>query len=109
MVELVYIDIDLCCAQILWNKQTLSDFDLYNILPIKCDNTSVIYIFKNSIQHSRTKHIEIRHHFLRVHTQKNDITIQFVSTIDQLNDLFTKLTSKDQFNLIKREFGLVYL
>ncbi|KAL6313650.1 hypothetical protein AAG906_010068 [Vitis piasezkii] len=68
----------LCCAQILWMKQTLSDFNLiFEHVPIKCDNTSAINISKNLVQHSRTKHIEIRHHFLRDHAQKGDITLEF--------------------------------
>lgn len=60
-----------CCAQILWIKQQLQDYRLkFDHVPIKCDNTSAINISKNPIQHSRTKHIEIRHHFLRDHVQK---------------------------------------
>ena len=57
-------------------KQTLKDHDinLEQIL-IKCDNISVINLSKNPIQHSRTKHIEIRHHFLRDHIQKSDIAL----------------------------------
>ena len=64
-------------------KQTLSDFDLsFEHVPIKCDNTSAIRISKNLVQHSKTKHIEIRHHFLRDHAKKGDITLEFVSTKD---------------------------
>ena len=59
-------------------------------MPIKCDNTSVISISKNHMQHSRTKHIEIRHHFIRDHAQKGDITLEFVSIKDQFADIFTK-------------------
>ena len=47
---------------------------------IKCDNTSTINLSKNSIQHSRTKHIEIRHHFIRDHVQNEDIILKFEST-----------------------------
>ena len=90
-----YIAASLCCVQILWMKQTLSDFDLsFEHVPIKCDNTSAISISKNLMQHSRTKHIEIRHHFLRDHAQKGDITLEFVSTKDQLVDTLTKPLSE---------------
>ncbi|KAL6321490.1 hypothetical protein AAG906_018459 [Vitis piasezkii] len=76
--EAEYITAGLCCVQILWMKQTLSDFNLiFEHVPIKCDNTSAINISKNPVQHSRTKHIEIRHHFLRDHAQKGDITLEF--------------------------------
>ena len=78
-----YIAADLYCAQILWMKQTLSDFNLsFEHVPIKCDNTSAINISKNLMQHSRTKHIEIRHHFLKDHAQKGNIILKFVSTKD---------------------------
>ena len=60
MVEVEYIIIGLCYAQILWMKQTLGDFDLsFEYVPIKCDNKNVINISKNLVQHSSTKHIEI--------------------------------------------------
>ena len=53
--ETEYMVAGLCCAQILWMKQTLSDFNLiFDHVPIKCDNTSTINISKNPVQHSRT-------------------------------------------------------
>nr|CAN69069.1 hypothetical protein VITISV_007586 [Vitis vinifera] len=104
--EAEYIAAGLCCAQILWMKQTLSDFNLiFEHVPIKCYNTSAINISKNLVQHSRTKHIEIRHHFLRDHAQKGDITLEFVSTKDQLADIFTKPLSEEQFVDIRRQLG----
>ena len=64
-------------------KQTLSDFDLsFEHVPINCDNTSAIIISKNLVQHYKTKHIEMKHYFLRDHAQKGDITLEFVSTKD---------------------------
>jgi hypothetical protein len=49
-------------------KQTLEDYGLkFDHIPIKYDNTSAISLSKNPIQHSRTKHIELRHHFLKDH------------------------------------------
>ena len=102
-MEAEYIAADLCCAQILWMKQTLRDFDLsFEHVPIKCDNTSAIRISKNLVQHSKTKHIEIRHHFLRDHAKKGDITLEFVSTKDQLANIFIKPLSEEQFVDIRR-------
>ena len=80
-VEAEYIVVGLGCAQVLWMKQTLSDFGLtFSHVPIKCDNTSDISISKNPMQHSRTKLIEIRRHFLKDHVQKRDITLEFIRT-----------------------------
>ena len=61
--------------------QKLSNFGLiFDHIPIKCDNTSVINIIKNLVMHSKTKHIKIRHHFIKDHVQKEDITLKFIST-----------------------------
>ena len=107
--EAEYIAAGLGCAQVLWMKQTLSDFGLtYSHFP-KCDNTSAISISKNPVQHSRTKHIEIRHHFLRDQAQKGDITLDFVRTKDQLADIFTKPLNENQFVNIRRQLGVISL
>ena len=69
--EAEYISAASCCPQILLMKQTLMDFGMnYDHVPIKCDNTSAINLSKNPILHSCAKHIDIRHHFLRDHIQK---------------------------------------
>ena len=61
------------------------------------------------MQHSRTKHIEIKHHFLRDRAQKDDIILEFVSTKDQLADIFTKPLSEEQFVDIRRQLGVISL
>jgi hypothetical protein len=60
-----------CCAQLLWMRQTLRDYG-YKLskVPLLCDNESAIRMADNPIEHSRTKHIDIRHHFLRDHQQR---------------------------------------
>jgi hypothetical protein len=57
-----------CCAQLLWMKQILSDFGCeFSKIPLLCDNKNAIKLTNNLVQHSRTKHIDIRYHFLRDH------------------------------------------
>jgi len=91
-------------------KQQLSDYGLkLDHIPIHCDNTSAINLSKNPIRHSRTKHIEIRHHFLRDHAQKGDHILEFVDTKNQLVDIFTKPLPKEIFFAIRRELGLIDL
>ena len=110
IVEAEYISAGSCCAQILWMKQQLSDYGLeLNHIPIHCDNTSAINLSKNPILHSRTKHIEIRYHFLQDHVQKGDCILEFVDTKNQLAYIFTKPLPKENFFSIKRELGLIDL
>jgi hypothetical protein len=72
-------------------KQTLSDYGCkFSKIPLLCDNESAIKLANNVVQHSRTKHTDIRHHFLRYHEGKGDIALRHVSTERQLVDIFTK-------------------
>jgi len=96
--EAEYIAAGACCAQILYMKQSLLDYGvvLYRI-PLLCDNESVVKIANNPVQHSRTKHIDIHHHFLRDHMARNDITLCGVRSEDQLADIFTKPLDESTF------------
>ena len=61
-------------------KQTFRDYGInFDRIPIMCDNTSAINLSKNPIQHFRTKHLDIKHCFLRDHVKKGDMTLEFVS------------------------------
>ena len=71
-----------------------------------CDNTSAINILKNLIQHSRTKHIDIKHHFIHDHILKRDIELEFVSTSDQLADILTKPLDEKIFISIRTRIGM---
>jgi len=89
-------------------KQQLSDYGLIlDHIHIRCDNMSAINLYKKPILDSRTKHIEIRHHFVRDHVQKWDYVLEFVDPKNQLADIFTKLLPKETFFAIKRELGLL--
>ena len=76
-------------------------------IPIKCDNTSAINLSKNLIQHSRIKHIDIRHHFLHNHVQNSDISFEFIDTNNQLVDIFTKPLNEERLNFIKHDLGMI--
>jgi len=76
-------------------------------IPIFCDNTSIINISKNPCQHKRTKHIDIRHHFLRDNVKKGLISMNFCATNDQITDIFTKAVSREQFERNRLELDLI--
>lgn len=72
-------------------KYQLEDYQISgSCIPIFCDNIIAIYLTNNPIQHSRTNHIEIKHHFIRDHVQKGVIDIHFTDTNHQLVNIFTK-------------------
>jgi len=97
-VEAEYISTGSCCAQILWMRQQLSDYGLMlDHIPICCDNTSAINLSKNPILHSRTKHIEIRHYFLRDHVQKGDCVLEFVETKKSIGRYLYKTLAQRKF------------
>jgi len=106
--EAEYIAAGDACAQSIWLKHQLMDYGVkLDKVPLYCDNISAINLTKNPIQHSKTKHIEIRHHFIRDHIQKGDIEIMFVKIENQLADLFTKPLARDRFNKLITELGIV--
>jgi hypothetical protein len=76
-------------------------------VPLLCDNESAIKIANNLVQHSRTKHIDIRHHFLRDHVAKNDISLEGVRSEDQLVDIFTKSLDEDTFYRLRSELNVL--
>ena len=103
-----YVSAANCCDQILWIKHQLEDFNLrHTKIPILCDNTSEINLAKNPIQHSRSKHIDIKHHFIRDHIQKGDIKLCFINTKDQIADIFTKPLAEDRFYYIKNLLNMI--
>ena len=77
--EAEYISAASCCTQLLWMKHQLEDYQITeNCIPIYCDNTAPICLSKNPILHSRAKHIEIKHHFIKDYVQKGILDIQFI-------------------------------
>ncbi|KAK6160828.1 hypothetical protein DH2020_004209 [Rehmannia glutinosa] len=108
--EFIALDKAVCCTQLLWMKQTLADYKCsFENVPIFCDNISAINIAQNPVHHNRTKHIEIRHHFLRDCVSKRKIEISFVPSQDQLADIFTKPLSSETFSSIRARLGIMHI
>ncbi|GKE27207.1 hypothetical protein Tco_1442591 [Tanacetum coccineum] len=106
--EAKYVSACKACQQALLMKQTLVDYDIkLNDIPVLCDNKGAIDLSKNPVLHSRTKHIEIRHHFLRNNVQKGNISIEKVSSEDNIADIFTKPLKRESFNLLRLGLGLM--
>jgi hypothetical protein len=105
--EVEYIAAGHCCAQLLWMRQTLRDYSYkFSKVPLLCDNESAICMADNPVEHSRTKHIAIRYHFLR-DQQRVDIEIAYVSTKEQLANIFTKPLDEKTLTKLRNELNIL--
>ncbi|XP_057426163.1 uncharacterized mitochondrial protein AtMg00810-like [Lotus japonicus] len=108
--EAEYIAAGSGCTQLMWMKQMLKEYDVkQDVMTSFCDNLSAINISKNPIQHSRTKHIDIRHHFIRELVEEKIITLEHVETELQLADIFTKALDAAKFEKLRGKLGICVL
>jgi hypothetical protein len=107
IAEAEYIVAGSCCTQLLWMKTLLGDYGFsQDTMTINCDNTSAINISKNPIQHSRTKHIDIRHHFLCDLVESEVVSLSFIPTKNQLADILTKPLDCSKFESLRKAIGV---
>ena len=79
-VEAEYIAVG-SCSQLLWMKKLLSDYEIsQDTMVVYCDNSSAIDISKNSVQHSKTMHMEIRYHFIRDLVERKIVALEYIPT-----------------------------
>jgi hypothetical protein len=96
-VEAEYVAMSRCAQQMTWMQSWLREANIKYELPgvIKGDNRGAIALTKNTRDHGKVKHIDIRHHYIRELLQSGDITMEQVSSADNLADLFTKPLPRD--------------
>ncbi|KAJ9547523.1 LOW QUALITY PROTEIN: hypothetical protein OSB04_020066 [Centaurea solstitialis] len=105
--EAEYVAAASCYSQVLWMRTQLRDYGYnFNHIPIYCDSKSAIAITCNPVQHTRTKHIDIRYHFIKDHVERGTIELYFVKTEYQLADLFTKPLDEKRFNFLISKLGM---
>ncbi|GAU21703.1 hypothetical protein TSUD_242750, partial [Trifolium subterraneum] len=98
--EAKYIAAGSSCSQLLWMKQMLKEYNVeQDVMTLFCDNLSATNISKNPIQHGRTKHIDIRHKFIRDLDEEKVLTLEHVITDGQLADSFTKALCRGKRNI----------
>jgi hypothetical protein len=90
-------------------KQTLTyiQVEYDEPIPIYCDNTGAISISKNSVMHSKMKHIPIKYHFLREQAAEKNISVEYVGTKEQVVDIFTKPLPREAFEFIHQRLGVI--
>ncbi|GJR43998.1 hypothetical protein Tco_1312101 [Tanacetum coccineum] len=106
--EAEYVAAASCCAQVLWMQNQLLDYG-FNFMntEIHIDNESTICIVRNPVFHSKTKHIQIRHHFIRDCYEQRLINVVKVHTDDNVADLLTKGFDLARFNFLVVTIGMI--
>ncbi|GJR79361.1 integrase, catalytic region, zinc finger, CCHC-type containing protein [Tanacetum coccineum] len=89
------------------NLSQLTDYGLkFNKIPLYCDNKSAIALYCNNVQHSRSKHIDVRYHFIKDQVENGVVELYFVRTKYQLADIFTKALPQERFNFLIEKLGM---
>ncbi|KAI3697946.1 hypothetical protein L6452_31052 [Arctium lappa] len=108
--EAEYVVAASCCSQVLWMRTQLRDNGFkFDKIPIYCDSKSAIAISANPVQHTKTKHVDVRYHFIKDNVEKGTIELYFVKTDYQLTDLFTKALDEKRFNFLVFKLGMLNL
>nr|GEV47210.1 hypothetical protein [Tanacetum cinerariifolium] len=106
--ESEYVDVSSCCAQVVWMCTQLTDYGFfYDKVPIYCDSKSAISISRNPVHHTRTKHIDVRYHFIKDHVEKGTTELYFVGTEYQLANLFMKSLPEARFKFLVEKLGMM--
>ncbi|GJW93825.1 hypothetical protein Tco_0173497 [Tanacetum coccineum] len=108
--EAKYVATANCCGQVLWIQNKMLDYG-YNFMNTKIfiDNESTICIVKNLVFHSKTKNIEIRHHFIRDSYEKRLIQVIKIHTDHNVADLLTKALDVSRFHFLTTSIGMLNL
>ena len=105
--EAEYIAVGNCCTQLLWMKKLLHDYGIpQETMCVFCDNTSVINLSKNPVQHSKSKHMEIRYHFIRDLVEERVVCLEFIHTDNQNTNIFTKPLDGLRFESLHMTIGV---
>jgi hypothetical protein len=96
-------------CQAVWLGRLFGDLfaEESKVATVLVDNKSAIQLCKNPVFHDRSKHIEVRYHFIRRCIDNGEFTVEFISTDDQLADIFTKALGRVKFQELRERIGIV--
>ena len=98
-----YIVAGSCCTQFIWMKKLLHDYGIpQDTMCVFCDNINTINLYENSVQHSKSKHIEISYHFIRDLVEDKVVCLEFIHTDNQKVDIFTKPLDGPRFESLRK-------
>nr|GEX07092.1 copia protein [Tanacetum cinerariifolium] len=109
-VEAEYVSLFACCTQDLWMRTQLTDYGFHlDKIPMYYDSKAAIAISCHHVQHSRTKHIDVRYHFIKEKVEKGIVELFFIETEYQLADLFTKALPVERFKYLVKRLEVEYM
>ena len=110
-LEAEYIALSLAAQEITWLRKLLSEFGVKFDGPTMLmeDNQGATAIAKNPVNHARTKHIDIRYHYIRQCILEEIVKVHYCSTENMYADMFTKPLPKGKFEMLRIGIGLCQL
>jgi hypothetical protein len=104
-----YMAANTASCEAIWLRKLIAELTGEMLEPtvVYCDNQSCIKLSKNPVFHDRSKHIDIRYHFLRDRVQKGAVALEYIQTDQQVADILTKPLAKGKFEMFKERLGLV--
>nr|DAD46300.1 TPA_asm: hypothetical protein HUJ06_004530 [Nelumbo nucifera] len=107
-VEVEYISASMAASQTIWLRRIVEDVNekQENATVIRCDNKSSIAMSKNPCYHSRTKHIALKHHFIRDAIEDGEIELIYCRTQEQLADIFVTPLAREKFEELREALGV---
>ena len=106
--EAEYVALSLCAQEAIYLKNLILSLKIDDFGPVLIyeDNNGTISLAKNKVTNSRSKHIDIKYHFIREHVANEDVNLEYINTENQLADIFTKPLREDKFCSLRRELGI---
>jgi hypothetical protein len=108
-VEVEYIELCVAVHKVVWLHKLLADLfgrEMDSTI-IHCDNQSCVKLSENHVFHDKSKHIEIKYHYIRDMVQRKSVHVYYLSTHEQIADVFTKPLARTKFEYFHERLGLV--
>ena len=111
--EAEFVAASFCATQCAWMRRILEQIEwkesIETSTTILCDNNSAIKLSKNPVLHGRSKHIDVRFHFLRDLATEGIVKLEFYGTNEQVADIMTKASKMDTYELLRSKLGMMEL
>jgi hypothetical protein len=105
----IFVALSVAFHEVVWLRKLLTDLFDHEMDPtiIHYDNQSCVKLYENPVCHDRSKHFEIKYHYIRDMVQRKEIHVQYLPTHEKIADIFTKLLAKMNFEYFCERLGLV--